>query len=472
MKVGDHLVVDIEALGFEGLSIARVDGLVIFVDDGLPGDRLRITLRKKKKKYFHASIDEIVQASASRVTPRCSHTLDCGGCRWQHCDYNEQTAWKQRHTVDCFERLAKVSYGELRPILPSPQVFNYRNKMEFSFSARRWMSAAEIASGESIDRDFALGLHAPGRYDAVIDVSVCHLQHDECNTILDSVRSKAKELGVKAYSDKAQSGFLRHLVLRRTLYRDQLMVILITMTPSNEAEHEMVRWLGSEFADGLRENSTVLHAVKDSLSPVAQGALTILRGSGSISEWSHDVEFRISPFSFFQTNSYQIPTFLQTTFDAAQLRQDMTVWDLYCGTGSITLPVAKQVRKVIGIELSAQSIEDARHNAQLNDLRNVDFYAADLHRKETIDFLQGLERPDVVILDPPRAGIHEGLLAHLIRLRIPRIVYVSCNPATQARDCAILNEVYEVQSMQAMDMFPHTFHVENVAVLTLRKHDS
>ncbi len=468
MKVGDSIEVEVEALGFEGLSIARVDGLVIFVDEGLPGDRVRITLRKKKKKYFHASIDEILAPSASRVQPRCAHTADCGGCSWQHCDYDEQVRWKQQHTVDCFERLAKVPYGELRPIIASPENFNYRNKMEFSFSARRWMSAAELASGETIERDFALGLHAPGRYDAVIDVKECHLQHSDCNLILNTIRAKALELGLVPYSNKLQSGFLRHLVLRRTLHRKQLMVILITSTPQNDAELAYVDWLSSDFAQGLDANATVLHAVKDSLSPVAQGTARVLSGSGFISEWSHGVEFRISPFSFFQTNSYQLPNFLHTTFEAANLQEFMLVWDLYCGTGSISLPAAKRVRKVIGIELSAQSIEDAKHNAELNAIQNVEFYAADLHKKETIAFLHSLERPDVVILDPPRAGVHQMLLEHLLSLKIPHIVYVSCNPATQARDCALLQELYEVQSMQALDMFPHTFHVENVAVLKLR----
>ncbi len=465
MKVGDQLRVEVESLGFEGTSIARHEGMVIFVEGGLAGDVVDITLRKKKKKYFHAAIDAIVQPSASRLSPVCPHTDDCGGCAWQHCRYDDQLKWKQQHTIDCFERLGKIPFGSVASIIASPEHFHYRNKMEFSFSARRWMSAAEIASGVELKKDFALGLHAPGRYDAVVDVKRCYLQHDDCNSILNLVRTKALELGVLPYSDKEQQGFLRHLVLRRTLHRNQLMVIIISASPRSEADEHFVGWMERELPASLPEPFTLIHAVKDSLSPVAVGEPRILHGDGVISEWSHDVEFRISPFSFFQTNSYQLPNFLDAVFNAAELEPNMHVWDLYCGTGSISLPAARRVDFVTGIELSQQSILDAQHNAELNGLSNVNFIAADLHKRETIDALRAMKQPDLVILDPPRAGVHPMLLDHLLQLNLPRIVYVSCNPATQARDCALLAENYDVVSMQAVDMFPHTFHVENVAVL-------
>ncbi len=467
MRVGDEHVVRVDALGFEGRSIARIDGVVIFVEQALAGDLVRVRLRKKQKKFFIASVEEIIEPSPARIIPPCKHVTDCGGCRWQHCDYSEQIRWKQQHTVDCFERLGKIPFGELRPIIPSPEIFHYRNKMEFSFSSRRWLSTEEIASGdEAQQRGFALGLHVPGRYDAIIDVKHCYLQHDECNEILNEIRDEALRRSLSCWNDKSQSGFLRHLVLRRSRSTSTTMIILISCTPQSDAEIAFVEWLEKDFASRLAERATVVHAIKDTLSPVAQGEARILSGSGTLTEHACGIDFRISPFSFFQTNSYQLENFLETVFSAAGTHADMKLWDLYCGTGSITLPAARRVHSVIGIELYEQSILDARHNAEFNELQNVSFYAADLHKTSTIDFLRGLEKPDCVIIDPPRAGVHEVLLRHLLDIAVDRIVYVSCNPATQARDCAILSELYDVRSMQAIDMFPHTYHVENVAVLT------
>lgn len=469
MKVGDSVELTIEALGFEGASIGRIDGLVVFVEGGLPGDHVRATIRKKKKSFVQATIDEVITASPSRIAPLCTHTDVCGGCRWQHCDYSAQLAWKQQHTVDCFERLGKIPFGELHPIIASPKTFHYRNKMEFSFHDRRWVSAEELSRGEEIvNRDFALGLHVPRRFDAIFTVDACFLQHEAGNTILTAVRKKALELGVSPYSTKQQQGFLRHLVIRRSEAEQEFMIVLISSTPQNRSEHAFVAWLLNELPGQVSDSCTVVHAVKDITNPVARGEILAVAGNGYITEKVHDVAFRISPFSFFQTNSYQLHGFLDAIIAAADIKTSSMVWDLYCGTGSITLPAARHARQVLGIELSEESIDDARHNAERNGIGNVHFTAADLHKAQTIEFLGKQERPDVVILDPPRAGIHPMLLQHLMTLRVPRIVYVSCNPATQARDCAILHEAYDVSGMQAVDMFPHTYHVENIATLVLR----
>lgn len=469
MKVGDSVELTIEALGFEGASIARVDGLVVFVEGGLPGDHVRATIRSKKKSFVQATIDEVLVASSSRIAPRCSHTDMCGGCRWQHCDYATQLAWKQQHTVDCFERLGKIPFGRINPIIPSPETFHYRNKMEFSFHDRRWVSAEELARGEEIlDRDFALGLHVPRRYDAIFTVDACHLQHDIGNVILRHVREQALALGVSPYSTKRKQGFLRHLVIRRSVAGNEFMIVLISSTPETPDEQAFSSWFIDTLPGLVPEACTMVHAVKDITNPVARGAIRAVNGNGYITETVHDVAFRISPFSFFQTNSYQLHGFLDAIIAAACIDGTSVVWDLYCGTGSITLPAARHARHVLGIELSEESIDDARHNAERNGIGNVSFTAADLHKAQTIEFLGRQERPDVVILDPPRAGIHPMLLQHLMTLRVPRIVYVSCNPATQARDCALLHEAYDVECMQAVDMFPHTYHVENIATLVLR----
>ena len=469
MKVGDSVELHIESLGFEGASIARVDGLVVFVEGGLPGDHVRATIRTKKKSFLNATIDEVLSASPSRIAPQCTHTEICGGCRWQHCDYATQIAWKQQHTVDCFERLGKIPFGELKPIIPSPRTFHYRNKMEFSFHDRRWVSSEELARGEEIvNRNFALGLHVPRRYDAIFTVDACFLQHEAANAILRLVREKALELKVEPYSTKQRQGFLRHLVLRRSEAEQEFMIVLVSSTPHTPDETAFVTWMHQELPSLISDACTIVHAVKDTTNPVARGEIASVTGNGYITEKVHDVAFRISPFSFFQTNSHQLHGFLDAIINAAHIQEHSSVWDLYCGTGSITLPAARHARTVLGIELSEESIDDAKHNAERNGIVNVRFAAADLHKAQTIDFLRGQETPDVVILDPPRAGIHPMLLQHLIMLRVPRIVYVSCNPATQARDCAILHEAYDVTSMQAVDMFPHTYHVENIATLKLR----
>ncbi len=469
MKQGDVLDIRVDSVGFEGISIGRHDGVVVFIPGALPNELVRVKLRKKKKKYFESELLEIIETSQHRVQPRCGYFGECGGCKWQQFEYAEQVAWKQKHVQDAFERLGKVPYGTLRTIIQSPAEFHYRNKMEFSFSARRWLTKKELQSGEeATQKNFALGLHVPGRFDGVLDIHECHIQHKLGNSILDKVRAKALELNISCYHDREQVGFLRHLVLRTTLATQQAMVILITNTVSVDHQKQFVHWFTTEFPKEVPEVTTVIHAIKDTLSPVAVGEIQTTVGNEFITEQSYGINFRISPFSFFQTNSHQLTNFLQATFDAALFGNNDVVWDLYCGTGSITLPLSQFAKKVIGIELVESSIQDAKANATFNNINNVDFYCADLHKPSTIDFLHTLPKPDIIVVDPPRAGIHEQTLRTILEIAPSQLVYVSCNPTTQARDCAILNEKYDVQYLQPLDMFPHTFHVENVARLVLR----
>ncbi|MBL7998991.1 MAG: 23S rRNA (uracil(1939)-C(5))-methyltransferase RlmD [Candidatus Kapabacteria bacterium] len=466
MKHGDLIEVQIDSLGFEGVSVARHDGKVVFVDGALPGERVIANVRKARRKHTEANLESILEASPHRVKPPCTHFADCGGCSWQQLDYAEQLNWKSRHVADSFERLGKIPYGHIKPILGSPTQWNYRNKMEFSFGTRRWMTVAEINSGNEIERsNFALGLHAPGRYDAILHIDDCMIQHPHGNEILAMIRREAQQRGISAYNTHEHLGFLRNLSVRSTIATNELMIILLTNEPASANEEEFAAWFTSGFAEEAPYVTTLIHAVNGTRSPVAVGEIRTIHGSGYITEELYGVKFRISPFSFFQTNPYQLPNFLDATFAAANIQPTDTVWDLYCGTGSISLPAATKARHVAGVELVESSIADAQANAERNGITNTEFHCTDLHKPAALDFLHTLPAPDVVIVDPPRAGIHEQTLRLIMEIAPPVISYVSCNPATQARDCAILSEYYSVDYLQPLDMFPHSYHIENVARL-------
>jgi 23S rRNA (uracil1939-C5)-methyltransferase len=302
-----------------------------------------------------------------------------------------------------------------------------------------------------------------------LNIDECHIHPSAANAVLNDIRNKAIELGLSGYHQREHRGFLRNLVFRHSEANNEMMVILITTSPETKEEIEFVDWLFDELKVENKYISSLLHVVNDTWSPVANGRIERCEGQEFITEKIHDVDFRISPFSFFQTNSGQLNLFISKIIETAKLRGDEKAWDLYCGTGSITLPAAASVAEIIGIELVESSILDARANAELNGISNVSFHCADLHGKGMPELINSLDKPDVVFIDPPRAGMHNNLTEMLNQLKIEKIVYVSCNPSTQARDCALLNENYEVLSLQPVDMFPQTYHVENIALLKLRK---
>lgn len=457
----------IESIGFEGVSIARHEGKVHFIEAGIPGDRVRAKLYKNKSSYAEGKIVEIITPSPRRISSQCKHFGTCGGCKWQHMMYEDQLMWKRNHVIDSFQRLGKIPFGVVKDTLPSPAIFNYRNKMEFSFGASRWLTEQEMGD-ESITKDFALGLHIPGRFDKVLDVQECYLADERASNIIHSIRTKALELGVKAHHARNHTGFLRNLIVRTARKGEELMVVLITSSVKESEESSFIDWFKNEF---IAEHTTItscVWAVTDSLSGVAIGEIQWYKGNNFIIEEIEGVKFRISPFSFFQTNGEQLEPFIQSIVETAELKASDIVWDCYCGAGSITLPASKHCQKIYGFELSESSIKDADNNRIANKIDNAEFFHEDLHKQKAIEKLRQFEKPDVIILDPPRAGIHEMLLRHLLHIESPKIVYVSCNPATQARDCAILHEKYDVVSLQPVDMFPHTYHVENIALLTLR----
>lgn len=455
----------IESIGFEGKAIARKDGFVYFVDGGVPGDLVVAEVRKQKKSYAEARIVEILESSPARETPRCRYFGTCGGCKWQHLAYAEQCAWKKQNVQDAFERLGKVPYTALHDTLPADSQFYYRNKMEFSFGDSRWLTSDEIARGENINKHFALGLHIPGRYDKVLDVEECFLQSEVSSRIVNAVRKAALERGVSIYQTRTHEGFLRNLVVRNSTASGELMVILVTSPLHEDADKQMIAWFENNFVAAFPEISTAIHSVTTSKAAVAGGLTRTVHGSGVITEAILGVHYRVSPFSFFQTNTRQAERLFRVALDYAGDIADKTVWDLYCGTGSITLAAAQKAKFVVGIEIAESSILDARANALANGIANVEFVIEDMQKAVKKQILSRLPAPDVIIVDPPRAGLHADVVANLLEIGAPRIVYVSCNPATQARDCALLAEKYTVEDIQPVDMFPHTYHIESVARL-------
>jgi len=440
--------------------------LVYFVKNAVPGDIVKAKVKRKRKNHIECEIEELLIQSPHRVKPDCSYFGICGGCSWQHLDYDEQLKWKKQHVADAFTRLAKIDFGSIEDTLPSPKIFQYRNKMEFSFGNSRWLTKEEISSGKEIKhKDFALGLHIPGRFDKVLDIDVCHIQNDYCNTLLSRIRQKALDLNIEAYDSRKNAGFLRNLIIRTSVANNAIMAILITNIIVSESEKAFINWYDNEFGKEESRLTVFGRAINDTRSPVATEKPVILKGEDYITENILGIDFKISPYSFFQTNSKQLNNFIEEIISRANLNSENIVWDLYCGTGSITLPASKKCRQITGIEFFKSSVEDAILNAECNSIENAKFICADLHDRQIPEVLKTLPKPDVIIIDPPRAGIHANLAKHLLDIQADRIVYVSCNPATQARDCGILSEKYHVKSIKPVDMFPHTFHVESIVVL-------
>ena len=459
--------IDVDSIGFEGVSVGRLDGVVHFVKGALPGERVRARVLRSKKSYVEAEAVEIYTQAPSRITPPCEHFGVCGGCKWQHLDYPEQIRWKRQHVADAFQRLAKIPVGEVTETIAAPNPFAYRNKMEFSFGASAWLTNEEIASGEDFDTRFALGLHVPGRFDKVRHVKHCFLQSDAPNALLAAVHALRQQNPVTAHHQRSHEGFLRHLLVRSSATTGSVMTALITTTPSTDAEQQFVEdWMALYHT--LPPESTLIHAVNETKSPVAVGTIEQLVGTGYLTENSHGVEYQISPFSFFQTNTEQLPQLVGTALEYASLTPDDTVWDLYCGTGTLALPAAKVAKHVFGAELVESSILDAKGNAERNGITNADFHVVDLHTAEAITLLKAAPQPDVIMIDPPRAGMHPMLVQHVLEVGAPRVSYVSCNPSTLARDCALLAEAYDVEVVTPVDMFPQTYHVEAVARLRKR----
>lgn len=456
--------VEITDVAAEGNAIARVDGMVVFVPFGAPGDIADIRLRKKKKSYAEGVITRLVKPGEARVAPICEHFTICGGCRWQHLPYPMQLHYKQQQVTDALTRIAKVELPEISPILGSAHQLAYRNKMEYTFSNRCWLTEEQLLSGQEFpDRD-AAGFHIPGAFDKVLDIKQCHLQDDLGNRLRLFVKDYAKSHGLPFYDLRAQQGLMRTMMIR-IASTGEVMVVMVFGEDRPDSIRQLLDALAAEFPSITSLQYVINTKVNDTI-----GDQEVLLHSGReyIEEEMEGLRFRIGPKSFYQTNSLQAYELYKVARDFAGLTGSELVYDLYTGTGTIANFVSRRAARVVGIEYVPEAIEDAKINSAVNNITNTDFYAGDMKDVLTDEFIDAHGHPDVMIVDPPRAGMHGDVVDVILRARPRRIVYVSCNPATQARDLALLDQAYRVTAVQPVDMFPHTQHVENVVRLDLK----
>lgn len=456
--------IEITGVAAEGKSIARFNDMVIFIPFGAPGDIADIKIDRKKHSYAEGHIERLITPSPIRTQPRCEHFTVCGGCRWQHLPYEYQLECKQKQVTDALTRIAKVELPEISPIIGSKEIWHYRNKMEYTFSNKKWLTFDQLRSGEEFpDRD-AAGFHIPGAFDKVLDINRCHLQDDFGNRLRNFIKDYGKAEGMSFYDLKSNSGFLRTLMIRIASTGE--IMVLMAVGEDNQCA---IQKLMSAINDRFPEITSLSYVINTKLNDTfADLDIVTFSGRPYIEERMDDLRFRIGPKSFYQTNSEQAHRLYEVARDFADLKGGELVYDLYTGTGTIANFVAKRCRKVIGIEYVEDAIKDARINSEVNGIENTLFFAGDMKDVLTDDFINEHGRPEVMIVDPPRAGMHGDVVNVILNAEPERIVYVSCNPATQARDLALLDEKYKVVRVQPVDMFPHTHHVENVVKLQRR----
>jgi 23S rRNA (uracil1939-C5)-methyltransferase len=448
----------------EGKSLVRIDGKVIFVSGAIPGDTVDIQIGKSKKDWAEGRAINIVEPSTDRVVPFCKHFGTCGGCKWQMLPYHKQLQFKQQEAEQNLRRIGKTEIPDLLSIIGSEETTAYRNKLEFTFSNKRFLTNEEIGTEESIAQQNALGYHAPRIFDKVIDIQECHLLNPVNNEIRNTIRDFAKEKGFTFYDIKEHTGWLRNIIIRYTSTGE--LMVNICMNHDEEADRILL-------LDYLLKKVPVISTLLYTINPKWNETIYDLTpqvyfGKGYVTEKLGNLEFIISPKSFFQTNTHQAENLYAIAKEFAGLTGNEVVYDLYCGTGSIGIFVSDQAKKIIGVEVVEDAIEDAKKNAALNNIHHAHFFSGDVIKICTDDFFKINGKPDVVITDPPRAGMHEKLVIKLLEMEAPKIVYVSCNTATQARDIALLSEKYTVEKVQPVDMFPHTHHIECVALLILK----
>lgn len=456
--------VEITGVAAEGKSIARVNDLVVFVPFGAPGDVADIKIDKKKRSYAEGHIVKIVKPSLRRVEPVCGHFGVCGGCKWQHLPYEDQLLYKRNQVCDALQRIAKVEIPEVNPILGSEEIYHYRNKLEFTFSNKCWLTFEELQSGREFPDRNALGFHIPGAFDKVLDIKKCWLQDDLSNEIRLFIRNYALGKGYAFYDLKAQTGLMRTLMVR-IVSTGEVMLVVVFGEDDSEKIQDMMAAISGRFP----QITSLLYVVNlKANDTIGDQEIVLYRGRGYIEEEMDGLKFRIGPKSFYQTNSRQAHKLYEVARRMAGLTGNELVYDLYTGTGTIANFVARQSKRVIGIEYVPDAIEDAKLNSQANGIENTSFYAGDMKDILTDSFIASHGKPDVMIIDPPRAGMHEDVVKVILNAAPRRLVYVSCNPATQARDIALLDAKYRVTEVQPVDMFPHTHHVENVVALEFR----
>ncbi len=459
-QVFENLTITAAAAG--GKAIARTsEGRVIFVGLAVPGDVVDIEVYKKKKAYFEGKVIKFHSYSDKRTKPVCGHFGVCGGCKWQHMQYAEQLVFKQKEVTDNLLRIGHLELPESNPIKGCAEIYRYRNKMEYSFSDSRWLSLDEIASGKEIENKYACGFHIPGMWDKILDVKECHLQAAPSDAIRNSIRDFAAENGFSFFNPRKQEGLLRTLLIRMTSL-GEIMVVLQFFYDDPEKRNLLLNFIKGRFPEITSLQYIINGKGNDT---IYDQEVILFAGRDHIMEQMEGLRFKINAKSFYQTNSVQAYELYKIARDFAGLTGKETVYDLYTGTGTIALFIARLAKKVIGIESVPEAIADAKENAVSNHIDNVSFFVGDMARVFTEDFIAQNGKPDVIITDPPRDGMHKNVVEQLLSVLPERIVYVSCNSATQARDLALMCEQYEIASTQAVDMFPQTHHVENVVLL-------
>ncbi len=461
LKKGQQIEVEISQIAFGGKGVTHVDGLVLFVDKAIPQDRVIAKITKKKKSFAEARTVELLSASPQRVTAPCAYSGYCGGCKWQFLGYEHQLRYKQQHVRESLEHIALMHDVLVHATIGSDKQFGYRNKMEFSCATRRWLLPEELGC-EGVDMGMAIGLHVPGTFDKVLDIDACLLQPDLGNRILADVRDYIKSSPLPVYGLRTHEGFWRFLVLRHSTAYDQWMVNIVTASD----QPEQVQPLADLLTEKYPQVVSVVNNITARKAGVAVGEYEKhLAGKSVILECIGPFEFELSANSFFQTNTMGAKRLYDTVRQFAGLTGSETVLDLYCGTGTISIYLASEAKEVIGMEVVDSAVIDARRNCRRNSIDNCSFISGDIRQTlPQIDY-----RPDVMIIDPPRAGMHEDVVKQVLALGPERIVYVSCNPATQARDLALMKECYDLLEVQPVDMFPHTYHIESVARLTIKQ---
>lgn len=453
------------------MSVAKPDNRVVFIPFGVPGDIVDVEVYKKKKNCCEGKIIRFRKESDKRVEPVCQHFGLCGGCKWQQMDYRWQLYYKQKQVKDNFDRIGKVSYPEIRPTLGCEKQFFYRNKLEYSFSPRKWLTDGAPVGTHSEDDCKGLGFHLPQLFDRVLDIECCHLQADPSNDIRLFVRQFTLDNKLSYHNIRLHEGLMRNLIIRSNS-KGELMVIIVINEESDIVRKSLIPSLSARFPQIVSIILVVNPKFNDMISDLPfeclKGEPYLIETMASPREGFSDLRFRVGPVSFFQTNVYQAERLYKTAFDLADVKGDELMYDLYTGTGTIAQYFSRFVKKVVGVEYVEEAIEDAKINSKFNNIENCTFYAGDMAKVFTDEFIEQNGRPDLIVTDPPRAGMHEKVIEQLLKIRAAKIVYVSCNPATQARDLQLLDPAYEIMAVQPVDMFPHTQHVENVTLLRLR----
>lgn len=459
--------VTITDVAAEGKSLARANDMVVFVPFAVPGDVVDLQVRKKKHHYCEAEVVRFIKYSERRAEPVCQHFGICGGCKWQNLPYEDQLKAKQKQVHDQLTRIGKVELPDFRPILGSEKIYEYRNKLEFSCSNKRWLTKEEVNSGVQLDHKNAIGFHITGAFDKIYPIEKCWLMDDLCNQIRNEIRDYALNNGISFFDVREQTGLLRDIMIRNSSTGEWMVLVQFKFQEQGDEQraHDLLQHIGDRFP----QITSLLYVNNQKCNDTfSDQTVEVFKGKDHITEMMDKLQFKVAAKSFYQTNTQQAFHLYEVARQLAQLTGKELVYDLYTGTGTIANFVARHAQQVIGIEYVEDAIADAKANSKCNGIENTLFYAGDMKDILTDEFVEQHGKPDVIITDPPRAGMHPDVIQTILRAAPKRIVYVSCNPATQARDLEVLNEQYRVEAVQPVDMFPHTPHVENVVLLEQR----